>query len=103
MMKLQHLGQGGKANAEEILRALLIQQVAVNYPQSKLSAKTVVDLFRREGDKKRHKCVLERSKPVSEQSGALQCSRWFRSRGGLSVHCCIGLAKQVILEFLASP
>ena len=47
--------------------------------------------FRREGDKKRHKCILERSKPVSEQHGAVQCTRcqrWFRSRGGFSVHNC---------------
>ena len=47
--------------------------------------------FRREGDKKRHKCAEERSKPVSEQRGAVQCpscSRWFKSRGGLAVHRC---------------
>ena len=41
MMKLQHLGQGGKANAKKRLRALLIKPVAVNYPQNRLSAKTV--------------------------------------------------------------
>ena len=29
--------------------------------------------FRREGDKKRHKCVAERRKPVWEQRGAVQC------------------------------
>ena len=48
--------------------------------------------FRRENDKKRHKCVTERQKPVYEQRGAAQCSqclRWFRSRGGLEVHRCI--------------
>ena len=47
--------------------------------------------FRREGDKKRHKCSSERRKPVSEQRGAVQCEfchRWFRSRGGHSVHTC---------------
>ena len=36
--------------------------------------------FRRESDKKRHKCVAERQKPVCEQRGAAQCSqcqRWF--------------------------
>ena len=45
--------------------------------------------FRREGDKKRHKCVDERRKPVNEQLGAVQCQfcqEWFRSRGGLAVH-----------------
>ena len=44
--------------------------------------------FRREGDKKRHKCVTERRKPVWEQHGAVQCERchkWFRSRGGMAV------------------
>ena len=42
--------------------------------------------FRRESDKKRHKCAMERAKPVQEQCGAMQCmtcQRWFRSRGGL--------------------
>ena len=40
---------------------------------------------------KRHKCVAERSKPVWEQRGAVQCGtcqRWFLSCGGLSVHSC---------------
>ena len=47
--------------------------------------------FRRESDRKRHKCVAERRKPISEQHGAIQCtpcSVWFRSRGGLAVHTC---------------
>ena len=47
--------------------------------------------FRREGDKRRHKCLSERRKAVSEQRGAAQCqtcTRWFRSRGGLAVHTC---------------
>ena len=47
--------------------------------------------FRRESDRKRHKCVDERRKPVSQQKGAVQCGscrRWFRSRGGLAVHVC---------------
>ena len=49
--------------------------------------------FRRESDKKRHKCLDERSKPISEQKGAVQCSsclRWFASKGGFSVHRCPG-------------
>ena len=29
--------------------------------------------FRREGDRKRHKCTSERQKPVREQQGAVQC------------------------------
>ena len=47
--------------------------------------------FKRESDKKRHKCISERQKPVSEQRGAVQCTqcrRWLRSRGGLAVHRC---------------
>ena len=42
-------------------------------------------LFRRESDRKRHKCISEGQKPVSEQHGAVQCTtcnRWFRSCGG---------------------
>ena len=47
--------------------------------------------FRRNCDRKRHKCLAERAKPVKEQRGALQCSKcqkWFCSRGGLAVHQC---------------
>ena len=47
-------------------------------------------IFRRESDKKRHKCVSERQKPISEQRGASQCTRcnkWFRSKGGMAWQC----------------
>ena len=47
--------------------------------------------FRRESDKKMHKCVRERQKPVSKQRGAAQCQkclRWFKSKGGLAVQRC---------------
>ena len=47
--------------------------------------------FRRESDRKHHKCISERQKPVSEQRGAVQCTtctQWFRSCRGLSVHRC---------------
>ena len=47
--------------------------------------------FRRECDMKRHKCIEERSKPISEQRGAVMyssCHRWFQSRGGLAVYVC---------------
>ena len=43
-------------------------------------------IFRRTSDKKRHKYLAERAKPVKEQRDALQCSKcqkWFCSRGGL--------------------
>ena len=39
--------------------------------------------------KKRHECLSERRKPVSQQQGAMQCRqrrRWFRSKGGFAVH-----------------
>ena len=45
--------------------------------------------FRR--DKKRHKCLAERAKPIQEQHSAAQCAvckRWFRNKGGLKVHRC---------------
>ena len=38
---------------------------------------------------KRHKCIAERQKPVSQQRGAVQCGtchKWFSSNGGLAVH-----------------
>ena len=47
--------------------------------------------FRRESDKKRHKCVDERRKPGSQQKGAVQCGTcriWFKSKGWLAVHVC---------------
>ena len=47
--------------------------------------------FHRESDRKRHKCLIERTKPVSEQQGAVQCPtcrRWFLSRGSYTVHTC---------------
>ena len=45
--------------------------------------------FRRPADLKRHKCLSERSKPIHEQHGSVQCEhcqRWMRSAGGLAVH-----------------
>ena len=48
--------------------------------------------FSRESDKKRHKCIEERGKPISEQQGAAQCPqcfKWFRSEGGRAVHRCV--------------
>ncbi len=47
--------------------------------------------FRREADKKRHKCADERKKPLIQQKGAVKCTscnRWFGSRGELAVHRC---------------
>ena len=44
--------------------------------------------FSQSSDLKRHKCLAERSLPIELQHGAIQCSchRWFRSRGGLTIH-----------------
>ena len=47
--------------------------------------------FRRQSDKARHKCMKERRKPIRKQQGAMQCLncfKWFRSKGGLTVHRC---------------
>ena len=47
--------------------------------------------FSRPGDLKRLKCVMERAKPVEEQTGAVQCvvcQQWFRSKGGHAIHKC---------------
>ena len=47
--------------------------------------------FSRPEDRARHKCVVERAKPIAEQRGACHCGycgRWFRSKGGLAVHRC---------------
>ena len=47
--------------------------------------------FRRPGDLKRHKCRVEREKPIEKQKVSVQCSRckrWMRSKGGLAVHKC---------------
>ena len=42
--------------------------------------------------KNRHKCLAERRKPISEQSGSRLCNacgRWFLSAGGLASHKCL--------------
>jgi len=45
--------------------------------------------FTRESNKKRHKCIAERLKPVYQQKGAVYCSicnAWFYSITGFSEH-----------------
>ena len=47
--------------------------------------------FCRPQDLHRHKSKAERSKPLPQQAGAIQCDQcdhWFASRGGLAVHKC---------------
>ena len=59
--------------------------------ESHVLCETCGRTFRRESDKKRHKCITERQKPIHEQHGAVHCTscdRWFRSRGGFTVHTC---------------
>ena len=72
----------GETQAQAVERACAVREVECSVCSRK---------FRKESDKKRHKCLEERSKPVCEQRGAIQCAncrRWFRSRGGLAVHRC---------------
>ena len=57
-----------------------------------LLASYKIVLFRRENDKKRHKCLEERLKPICDQHGAVQCpkcEKWFKSKGDMAVHRCI--------------
>ena len=76
------LQRRGETQAQAVERARAVREVECSVCSRK---------FRKESDKKRHKCLEERSKPVCEQRGAIQCAncrRWFRSRGGLAVHRC---------------
>ena len=76
--------QGSPVNALSVENQDLTQENSVQ-------CTVCIRTFRREGDKKRHKCLSERSKPIAQQQGATRCpmcSRWFRSRGGLAVHNC---------------
>ncbi|XP_065190768.1 uncharacterized protein LOC135821701 [Sycon ciliatum] len=47
--------------------------------------------FSRVSDRTRHKCTTQRRLPIQLQHGSVQCQncqRWFRSKGGYSVHRC---------------
>ena len=47
--------------------------------------------FSRPSGLKRHKCLVERAKPIEEQRGSVrceECGKWFLSRGGLALHSC---------------
>ena len=60
-------------------------------PQPRVVCEVCNRSFSRESDKKRHKCLEERQKSVSERRGAVKCMvcrRWLHSRGGLAVHRC---------------
>ena len=59
---------------------------------SRLFKPWAVSRFKVQGDQdcKRHKCVAERRKPVSEQRGSVQCQmcrRWFRSKAVHETEC----------------
>ena len=76
------LERHGETHAQAVVQACVAREVECLVCSRK---------FRRESDKKRHKCLEERSKPLCEQRGATQCptcKRWFKSRGGLAVHRC---------------
>ena len=43
----------------------------------------------RPGDLKRHKCLIERAKPIEQQKDVVQCGgcqKWFLSKGDLGMH-----------------
>ena len=47
--------------------------------------------FSRVSDRTRHKCTTQRQLPIQLQRGSVQCQncqRWYRSKGGYSVHRC---------------
>ena len=49
--------------------------------------------FSQPRDLKRHKCLIERAKPIEQQQDAVQrggCHNWFHSKGSLAVHKCEG-------------
>ena len=46
---------------------------AAELPQTEIHCSTCLRHFRRESDRKRHKCFDECSKPVHLQKGAVQC------------------------------
>ena len=90
MMKPQCLGRGDKILTRRDLRASLVMiiQKPNKMQSTRLSVMSVTDCSE---EKVIEKCISERQKSVSEQRGAAQCitcNRWFRSRGGLSVHNC---------------
>ena len=84
----------GKAGWKTVLRERMERYLAGQAVQKPVAAREVVCAvcsrkFRRERDKKRHKCLGERKKAVNEQEVAAQChacNKWFKSRGGLANH-----------------
>ena len=90
-MKPQYPDRGGEQR--EILSIASYHQEAQarEHPSNHIQCDECKRFFRRESDKKCHKCILERQKPVHKQRGAVQCTvchRWFRSHGELAVHKC---------------
>ena len=77
MKRQLHVGQLG-----ELPTALALvhhQQAQSHIHTNQFQCQQCSRKFRRESDRKRHKCIAERQKPISEQSGAVQCficSRW---------------------------
>ena len=72
-------------------RSLLSTPVRPVQQPEKIKCPECLRLFSRSRDIKRHKCTAERQKRIEDQRGSCRCThcgRWFRSKGGLSVHRC---------------
>ena len=83
MRKQGHLEQGGRGCA--VLGWKAVERISQDKPQQ-LVRDVLCEVY-----KKRHECLSERRKPVSQQQGTMQCRqrrRWFRSKGGFAVHRC---------------
>ena len=67
-----------------------VQQEQQQLPRDRWCVESVGEpLADRETSRGHHKCPLERSRPVEEQRGSVQCTlchSWFRSAGGLVMH-----------------
>ena len=78
-----------QAQEREKWRSICSQSVELsNQPVKNIVYHVCSRSFRRECDKARHKCTVERSKPIQEQADAVQyqlCDRWFRSRRSLAM------------------
>ena len=62
--------------------------------------------FRLISDLKRHKFIAARHKPKHQQTGAIECQtckRYFRRKGGYSVHICIDMHRGLFVTLSLSP
>ena len=80
---------------------------ASNAKEANLECPECLRSFRRRQDIVRHKCKLERAKPIANQKGSVQCSdcgRWLLSKGGLANHRCqpVSVAPAKVDDLLCS-